>query len=319
MKKPASVTTGIRLFILSAIFVTVYSCSKTDPPPVIPPNSSLTYMLALGTGTTIFNSAVIKAGLDSVFSGPAIFTLLVPTDQACTNSGYTQTVIDGYSRDQARAWVLYQTYAGSALTFESFIGAKDRKLITADGDSVFVSGDSNRTYVNGYQFLNSEVVASNGIMLAMQNVLVPPSQNLYQMMSTDTSLSFFTEAIQLSSAVPDSLSSLLSNGGPFSVLAPYNNAFRNKGYTSPSDLTTVNADSLRTLVLLSLIPQRLFSYDVGDSTMLTTYGDSTLIFYLQGLLTTVRVLGSDTSSNIISANQMATNGVLFKIDALLEP
>jgi uncharacterized surface protein with fasciclin (FAS1) repeats len=308
------------LYFLAVVFalLSFWACNKTTSPGINSQTSSLTYILATGTYTTIFNSAVVKAGLDSLFNGPSIFTLMVPNDAACTQSGFTQAVIDGFTSDQARKWVLYQTYAGTALTYESFIGKTEVKLIMADGDSTFVSGDSNRTYINGYQFLNAELTAKNGIMLALQNVLVPPTQNLAQMVSADTSLSFFNQAIQLSTPVPDTLSVLLATGGPFTVLAPDNDAFRNVGYNTPADLNTVNPDSLRSLVLLSLIPQRLFGYDVGDSSTVQTVGDSTLIFYITGIQTTVQVVGSDTTSNVISVSPMAINGVIFKTDGLLQ-
>ena len=177
-------------------------------------------------------------------------------------------MIDGFTDDQARQWVLYQTYAGTALTFESFIGKTEEKLIMANGDSVFVSGDSNRTYVNGYQFLNSEAAGNNGTMLALQNVLFPPTKNLAQMISTDTSLTFLNQAISLATPVPDTLSKTLSSGGPFTFLAPVNDAFRILGYNSPADISLISPDSLRSMVLSSLIPQSLFSYDVADSRQL---------------------------------------------------
>jgi uncharacterized surface protein with fasciclin (FAS1) repeats len=301
---------------LSILFL--WACNKTESNGINSTTSTIGYILANGTNTTIFNSAVVKAGLDSVFNGPSIFTLLVPNDQVCIQSGFSQTVIDGFTHDQARQWVLYQTYAGTALTYESFIGKTEEKLIMADGDSIFVSGDSNRTYVNGYQFINSEVAAINGVMLALSNVLLPPSQNLAQMVSSDTSLSFFNEAIQLATPVPDSLTTLLSTGGPFTLLAPVNDAFRLLGYNSPADLNTVNPDSLRSLVLLSMIPQRIFSYDAVDSSTYQTVSDSTLLITITGLQTKVQVQGSPNSSNIISINAMAINGVLFKIDEVLD-
>ena len=108
------------LFIGSVLFSC--ACNKQETSNINPQTSSLGYILAHGTNTTIFNSATVKAGLDSLFSGPSIFTLLVPTDQACNESGFTQSVVDGFTYDQARQWVLYQTYAGTALALESFIG-----------------------------------------------------------------------------------------------------------------------------------------------------------------------------------------------------
>ena len=82
---------------LSLAILSIWSCNKQSVPDINTETSSLGYVLAHGTNTTIFNSAVVKAGLDSLFSGPSIFTLFVPNDQACTQSGYPQSVIDGFS------------------------------------------------------------------------------------------------------------------------------------------------------------------------------------------------------------------------------
>ena len=311
--------TDTRLFFSLCVTAVMFSCScnKQETNNINPQTSSLGYILANGANTTIFYSAVVKGGLDSVFSGPSIFTLLVPNDQACNVSGYSQSVIDGFSYDEARQWVLYQTYAGTALSFESFIGKTEEKLIMANGDSIFVTGDSNRTYVNGFQFLNSEAAGNNGTMLALQNVLVPPTMNLAQMLNSDTSLSFFNQAVMMATPVPDTLSKTLATGGPFTLLAPINDAFRILGYNSPADISSIGPDSLRMLVLTSMIPQRIFSYDVVDSTTLRTVNDSTLLLTITGLLTTVKVVGSPYSSNFVSYNTMAINGVLFKTDSLL--
>lgn len=292
-------------------------CTQDSNPGINASTSTIGYVLANGTNTTIFNSAVIKAGLDSAFNGASIFTVFVPNNEACTQSGYSQDVINAFTREQARAWVLYQTYAGTVLTLESFIGKTEQKLIMADGDSIFVTGDSNRTYVNGFQLFNSEVTAVNGQMLALMSALRAPTQNLAQIVNTDTAYSFLNEAISLATPVPDSVSTILSSGGPFTFLAPDNNAFRNLGFTSPGDLSTVNPDSLRNMILLGLIPQRLFSYDVADSSTYQTVNNNTLAFYYKGIYNAVQVQGSDTTSNIISIAAMATNGVLFKIDAVL--
>jgi hypothetical protein len=45
--------------------------------------------------------------------------------------------------------------------------------------------------------------------------------------------------------------------------------------------------------------------------------NSTLIFYKKGLVATVKLQGSDTTSTIISIGAMAINGVLFKLDAVI--
>src|SRR5450432_1819172 len=256
---------GLQMALACAGLVFVLACNQDSNPNINPATSSIAYVLANGTSTTIFNSAVVKAGLDTVFNSPSVFTVFVPNDLACIQSGYPQDTINKFTPAQARAWVLYQTYAGTALTLESFIGYKEQKLIMSDGDSIFITGDSNRTFVNGFQMFNAEVTATNGQMLALQSALRSPTQNLAQIVNTDTSFSFLNEAITLATQVPDSLNNLLSIGGPFTFLAPDNDAFRNLGYVYPADLSTANPDSLRSMILLGLIPQRLFQYDVAVS------------------------------------------------------
>lgn len=310
--------TRLNISITIFIFFSVWSCNKSSNTGIDAQTSTLTYVLAHGSTTTIFNSAVVKAGLDSTFNGNSIFTLFVPNDQACNQSGYSQSVVSAFSRDQARKWVLYQTYAGSALSLESFIGLSEKKLLMADGDSIFITGDSNRTFVNGTQLINSELKSSNGLMLALRYVLLPPKQNLDQMVGTDTSLTFFNAAIQSATSTPENLNTMLSTSGIYTLLAPDNDAFRNLGYNSPADVSQVNPDSLRSSVLLHMIPQRLFSYDVSDSSQFKTANDSTLIFLLTGINAKVKVIGSAFSSNVIAINGMAINGVLFKIDELLD-
>lgn len=303
------------IFLLVTIFAT--GCNKSESSGYNPNTTTLTDLLASSANATIFNSAVLKANLDTVFNSPSLFTLFVPTDLACTQSGYTQAVINGFTEEQAKEWVLYQTYAGAALSSESFIGKTGEKLIMANGDSVFVTGDSNRTFVNGFELINSEAVASNGVMLALQNVLVTPTENLFQKVSADTSLSFLTAAIQLATPFPDSLEITLSTGGPFSFMAPNNDAFRKLGFNLPSDLDTVNTDSLRSIVQTAMIPQRLFSCDITDSSSFKTVNDSTLDFYITGIIATVQLSGSANPSNVFSVNDMAINGVLYKIDEVL--
>jgi uncharacterized surface protein with fasciclin (FAS1) repeats len=308
------------LFFLLAVMglLSVFACNKSNPAGINAQSSTLSFVLANASNSTIFHSAVLKAGLDTVFNSPSMFTLFVPTDQACIQSGFSLAVINGFTADQAKNWVLYQTYAGAGLTTESFIGKKEEKLVMANGDSIFVSGDSNRTSINGFQTSNSELKASNGVMIALQNVLLPPKQNLEELVSSDTSLSFLNQAIALATPVPDSLSTLLSSGGPFTFFAPDNDAFRKLGYNSPADLNAVNPDSLRLMVLLSLVPQRLFSYDISDSSTFKTVSDSTLFFIIPGIQAQIQVLNSPFASNIVSINALAINGVLFKIDELLD-
>ncbi|MFI5193576.1 MAG: fasciclin domain-containing protein [Chitinophagales bacterium] len=309
----------ILIFLLLCAGTGCWSCNKNTPNSINYKTSTVSWILANGSNTTYFETAVQQAGLDTIFNGAGPFTVFVPTNDAFSQAGISQAAIGAYSQDQAKNLVLYHTVAGAALTASSFIGARESKIIMANGDSVFVSGDSNRLFVNGVQVISSDLRAANGVLHALQNVLIPPAKNLLDLVNADTSLSLLSSALQLATAAPDSLTNDLASAGPFSFFAPDNDAFRKLGYNSPQDLSTANTDSLRLLILSHLVPQRLFTYDIPDSSTLQTVNDSTLYFNLSGIAAKVQIRGHDSFANVVSVNQMAINGVLFKIDEVLAP
>ncbi|MDP4131696.1 MAG: fasciclin domain-containing protein [Bacteroidota bacterium] len=307
----------VLLFLMLLSGIGCWSCNKNTPNSINYRTSTISWLLANGSNTTLFESAVHRAALDSIFNGAGPFTVFVPTNDAFNQAGISEASVNSYSQDSAKNFVLYHTVAGLSLTASSFIGVRELKIVMASGDSVFVSGDSNRLFVNGVQTISTDLMAANGVMHALQNVLIPPAKNMMELVNADSSLSFLSNALQLATAVPDSLSKDLASAGPYTLFAPDNDAFRKLGYNSPQDLDTVNTDSLRLLILSHLVPQRLFTYDIPDSSTLQTVNDSTLYFNLSGIAAQVQILGQDSFSNVVSVNQMATNGVLFKIDEVL--
>jgi uncharacterized surface protein with fasciclin (FAS1) repeats len=305
------------LLLLFAAGIAGWSCNKNNPAGIDYKTSTISYFLANAANTTYFETAIREASLDTVFNGTGPFTVFVPSDDAFNASGISLPSVTAYSAEEARNLVLYHTVAGAALTAADFIGARELKVIVANGDSVFITGDSNRIFVNGIQVGSSDVQAANGIMHSLQGVLVPPSKNLLEMINADSSLSFLSNALVRATASPDSIPANLATGGPYTFFAPDNDAFRHLGYNTPQDLDTANADSLRLLILSQLLPQRLFSYDIADSSTLQTVNDSTLLFSLTGITPQVQIKGHAGFANVVSVNQMAINGILFKTDEVL--
>jgi uncharacterized surface protein with fasciclin (FAS1) repeats len=308
---------GILFLLIAFAGISGWGCNKNTPSSINYKTSTVSYILANSSNTTLFELAIKQANLDSVFNGAGPFTVFVPTDDAFNQAGINQSVISNYSQAVAKNLVLYHTVAGADMTSASFIGTKELKVIMANGDSVFISGDSNQVFVNGILVVAVDLVAANGVLHALQGVLIPPAQNLLQIVNADTSLTFLSNALQLATASPDSLTKDLSSGGPYTFFAPDNDAFRKLGYNSPQDLNSVNPDSLRLFIISNLVPQRLFTYDIPDSSTLQTVNDSTLYFNLSGIAAQVQIKGHNTFSNVVGVNDMARNGVLFKVDGIL--
>jgi uncharacterized surface protein with fasciclin (FAS1) repeats len=310
-----------KILVLLALLagITGWHCNKSSSSSMDYKTSTISYILANGSNTSFFETAIREASLDSIFSGTGPFTVFVPTDDAFNLSGISLAELNNYTPEEARKLVLYHTVAGTAVSASGIIGASAMKLIMADGDSTFVTADSNRVFINGVPVTASDVTAANGLMHALQQVLRAPKQSLLDLVRTDTSLSFLSNALLLAAAMPDSLTTMLASGGPFTFFAPVNDAFRNLGYASPEDLNSTDPDSLRLLILSQLVPRRLFSCDIPDSASLQTVNDSTLYFTSSGISTQLQLEGHDRAANVIAADQMATNGVLFKTDAALVP
>src|ERR1700712_608393 len=118
------------------------ACNKNNPKGIDYNTATITYVLANSANATLFKAAITQAGLDSTLAGTGPFTLFVPTDDAMNQAGYSSSAIAAMSPAQAKNFVLYHTVAGSALAGGDLIGKKESKLITANGDSVFVTSDS---------------------------------------------------------------------------------------------------------------------------------------------------------------------------------
>lgn len=308
---------GILFFLLAIIGISVWSCTKNTPKSIDFKTSTISYVLAHGSNTTLFESIIKQANLDTIFNGSGPFTVFVPTNDALNQAGINQAVINSYSVADAKNLVLYHTIAGISMTASYFTGTKELKEVMANGDSVFISGDSSRIFVNAVPVIAVDLVAANGVLHAIQGVLTAPTKNLKELIYADTSLTFLSNALQLATPVPDSLTKDLASGGPYTFFAPNNDAFRKLGYNSPQDLSSMNTDSLRLLILSHLIPQRLFTYDIPDSSTFQTVNDSTLYFNLSGIAAQVQIKGHDTFAKVVGVNGMARNGVLFKVDGVL--
>jgi uncharacterized surface protein with fasciclin (FAS1) repeats len=301
-------------FLIALIGFCSGSCTKNTPKSTDYKTATISYILANGTNTTLFESIIQKADLDTIFNGSGPFTVFVPTNDALSQAGINESIISNYTVADAKNMVLYHTIAGTSLAAESFIGTRESKEIMANGDSVFISGDSSTIYVNGIAVTTVDLVAANGILHALQGVLRSPDKNLLELVNTDTALTFLSTAMLRATGMPDSVTSRLALGGPYTFFAPDNDAFRALGYTAAQDLNSANPDSMRLLILSHLVPQRLFNYDIPDSSTLQTVNDSTLYFNLTGINAQVQIKGHDTFANLVGVNIMAKNGVLFKVD-----
>lgn len=193
------------------------------------------------------------------------------------------------------------------------------KVITASGDSLFVTKNTNGVYVNGINVTIADLPASNGVIHIISKVLLPATGNIVQVASSDTSLSFLVAAVLRSSTGSTNVAAILSGPGILTVFAPVNNAFRAQGFPTIAAINAADPNALTAILTYHVIPGRVFSCDLSNGTQVTTANGAKLGINIAGNLASIKGISNPVASSIIVTNRMATNGVIHIIDRVLLP
>jgi uncharacterized surface protein with fasciclin (FAS1) repeats len=275
---------------------------------------------ANSTSMTLYQSLLVRTGLDATFSQGGPYTVFASTDNAFSQVGYTSANLANLSDSQVRSIILYGAYAANAPTSSLPVGP-NAKVITMGGDSIFVSNNGNGIYINGIQLVQGDVLASNGILDMMNGVLQPPTGNFTQKIAqADTSLSFAVAAIARASTGKTNIGDLLSNHGPYTFFLPDNDAWRAGGYPTIAAINAQNADTLANILEYHMVSGRIFTSDMlGGATPVGLNQEPFTISTPTITGNTISGKKNTTKGNLIFTNVMVRNGVLHVINILLAP
>ncbi|PWT77629.1 MAG: hypothetical protein C5B59_03455 [Bacteroidetes bacterium] len=294
------------------------ACKKSTSSNTTAGPQTITTVLKNASDVTLFYSAMTRVHLDSTFNGPGPFTVFVPTDNAFTVAGITGSSLSALTVDSLKYFLLYHTLAAGLLS-TSLPAGPNAKMVTANGDSVFITVNTNGIFINGIQALSHDVQASNGYINAMSAPLFPPRGTLLQTLQADTSFSYMVAAVSRASLGSTDMNGMLASGGPYTLFAPVNYAFRTAGFATIDQINAANSDSLANILLYNMLPGRTFTSDVSSGTFRTTLNDSTILFMSSGATRQIKGSMNTIPANVIAANIMARNGVMYAIDQVLRP
>jgi len=124
---------------------------------------------AAGTSFKTFVKALQEAGLADTLKGPGPFTIFAPTDSAF--SKLPEGTWDALVKDKVKlAQVLtYHILPGKTLVAEFKPGQNK----TIQGDMVNILSDNGKITVNNANVIQSDIVADNGVIQAIDTVLLP--------------------------------------------------------------------------------------------------------------------------------------------------
>lgn len=262
---------------------------------------------AAGSFTTLV-AAVRAAGLDGVLSGPGPFTVLAPTDEAfeALPAGTVQTLLRPENRQLLRTILLAHVVPASV---ESGAIVKVTSAATVGGQRVEVDVRDGRVIVGGATVIMADVEASNGVIHAIDRVIMPATQDIIGVASDAGSFTTLAAAIKAAGLVE-----ALRGEGPFTVFAPTDEAFAAlPAGTVANLLKPENRETLAAVLKYHVVPGRVFADDAAGAGVAAT---------LQGADVRIRIRDGRLMVNdaaVISSDVQATNGVIHVIDRVILP
>ncbi len=266
---------------------------------------------------SVLAEAVAAADLDTTLSGEGPFTVFAPTNDAFTallaelNVTKAQLLAD---KALLRSVLQYHVLGASVPKASVPLGKAITPLqggifkIDSVGSDLVITDGRNRTA----KVVVTDVLARNGVVHAIDKVLLPANKTLVQTAQALPDFSILVEAV-----VAAGLVDTLNGTGPFTVFAPTNAAFAKLltelGVTK--DQLLANKTLLTQVLTYHVLPARVLKAEVPVGSPIKT---------VQGQNLTIDASLAITDANgrkaaITATDVLASNGVIHVIDNVILP
>lgn len=310
------------------------STTETPAPAETEAPAEAQDIVAVASGNPEFSTLVelvSAAGLVETLQGEGPFTVFAPTNAAFEK--VPAEVMDMLAADtELLAQVLtYHVVSGKVMSSDVRPGS----VPTVQGEELEISVDGSTVKVNDANVIVVDVEASNGVIHVIDSVILPPSvasalaegsesptedtaMGDDAMAGSGTVVDVATEAgsftTLLSLVEAAGLVETLQGEGPFTVFAPTDEAFA----ALPAEvrealLLPENAELLADILLYHVVQGAAVTSDqVVAGPVEMANGD-------EAQLTTADGRVQIDGANVVSADVMASNGVIHVIDAVIIP
>lgn len=295
-----------------ALVAVLTSCKKSDDDTPAMDSKNIVQVASSDNQFSILAAAVTKAGLASTLSGPGPFTVFAPTNDAF-NKLFAKLGVSGLndlSAETLKPILLNHVISGNIKAADittGYVATMNNTGPAQNKVKVFILKGANVT-VDGSKVIIADVMASNGTIHAVDNVIMPAS--VVGQAINNPMFSILVQAV-----VKAKLVDALSAAGPFTVFAPTNDAFNalftKLGVTGISDLT---AAQLTPILLYHVVPANVLASQVTTGIVPTLKDGSTI-----SVMADAMGVKLNNSAKVIATDVQGTNGVVHAIDAVLIP
>jgi uncharacterized surface protein with fasciclin (FAS1) repeats len=123
---------------------------------------------------TTLVAAVKAAGLVETLSGAGPFTVFAPTDEAFAKlpKGTVEELVKPENKEKLTAILTYHVLAGKVMAADA-IAADGKMVKTVNGQEIAVKVKDGKVMINDATVIIADVAASNGVIHAIDTVLLP--------------------------------------------------------------------------------------------------------------------------------------------------
>jgi transforming growth factor-beta-induced protein len=276
------------------------------PTPTEAPRTLVDGAVADGRFTTLV-AAIQAANLAEALSGSGPFTVFAPTDDAFAKlpAGTVDELLKPENRQKLADILTYHVVPGKVMAADV---VKLTEAETLLGTNLQVKVEGNMVKINDAQVILTDVEASNGVIHVIDTVLLPPPDVIDTALS-DERFSTLVTAIQAAGLVDT-----LKGKGPFTVLAPTNDAFAKlPAGTVEELLKPENKEQLVKILTYHVIPGRYTSMLLSPQKEIATVEGNTIDVKFDGTNLMVN------NAQVLVADVYARNGVIHAIDTVILP
>ncbi|MBZ9651636.1 fasciclin domain-containing protein [Psychroflexus montanilacus] len=316
-----------KLLLLSMVLTIIMSCSDDDDITVVAPDGDDTIAQIVEENPEFSNlfAALEAADLLDAFAGENESTLFAPSNAAFTQflelNGFAS--LGSVPEDELRQLLLNHVLEGTNLAADFSTGYIPSSIVGSASEenlSLFVNADGG-VVINGVaEVTNGDVIASNGVIHIVNNVIGIPS--VATQAAANPEFSSLVNALELAESEDLNFIQLLSGSGensPYTVFAPTNAAFENLlGILGAENLDELDSETLATVLSYHVIPgNNVRSSDLSTGITAETFQGESLEFDLSDGAQIIDASG--TNANIVETDVQTNNGVIHAVDKVLLP
>jgi uncharacterized surface protein with fasciclin (FAS1) repeats len=300
--------------LAAAALVTTLTACDDDDDTTAAVGTIVDVAVENGSFTTLV-AALQATGLDiPLADNENTFTVFAPTDEAFAKIDTTNL-----TNDELENILLYHVIPDAEVDSTQAIAAAGTKETMGNGDEMALSLSGSDLFANLSKVISPDVAASNGIIHAIDTVLLPPAeattptQNIVEIAQSNAN---FTTLVAALSATSDLVATLSDPNGDFTVFAPTNDAFAALEASNPGITAALLAapdGALRDILLKHVVSGSVDSvtaFTLNGTDVPTVNGETVEIEIDSGQFTV-------DGAQVTTFDIRATNGIIHVIDAVI--